>query len=268
MSDAYTKLFGSITESTIWSEPAGTRLVWITFLAKCNKHGEVFGSVPGIARLANVSLEECAAAIETLLTPDKWSRTPDNEGRRIGPIDGGWQILNHAKFDAIRNASERAEYKRQWDKENRRNRPNAAHRTPDKNPDNSDSATTVPTPPTPTPLKKEQEQKIMPHSAKRGTRLLPDWQPTETELRWAEDARPDVDAKAEVEKFRDYWIAKTGRDASKRDWPATWRNWIRNSRGSYADRSTSRKLSVVEQIEQNIADRKQREAHEARAIVA
>ena len=102
MSDNYTKLFSSITESTVWGETYGTRLVWIAFLAKYNKHGEVYAAVPGVARMANVTLEEADTAITALLSPDKWSRTPDNEGRRIEAIDGGWRILNHSKFDAIR----------------------------------------------------------------------------------------------------------------------------------------------------------------------
>ena len=29
--------------------------------------------------------------------------------------------------------------------------------------------------------------------------------------------------------FTDYWNAKTGQDATKRDWDATWRNWIRRA---------------------------------------
>jgi hypothetical protein len=33
----------------------------------------------------------------------------------------------------------------------------------------------------------------------------------------------------EAAKFRDYWVSKSGRDAAKLDWEATWRNWIRNS---------------------------------------
>lgn len=138
MSDAYTKLFSSITESTVWSEPAGTRLVWITMLAKCNRSGEVFGSVPGLARLANVTVEEAQTALETLLAPDQWSRTPDHEGRRIAAIDGGWRLLNHAKYDRLKSDIEaqarRAESKREWDRTHRADRPNAAYRdqiTPD-----------------------------------------------------------------------------------------------------------------------------------------
>lgn len=56
-----------------------------------------------------------------------------------------------------------------------------------------------------------------------------------------EDFQPDVgfaldngfsirDANREADHFRDYWHAKPGRDGTKLDWPATWRNWIRNSR--------------------------------------
>ena len=30
----------------------------------------------------------------------------------------------------------------------------------------------------------------------------------------------------EAEKFRNYWTAKSGAGATKRDWSATWRNWI------------------------------------------
>lgn len=30
-------------------------------------------------------------------------------------------------------------------------------------------------------------------------------------------------------KFIDYWLAKSGRDGTKLDWDATWRNWMRNA---------------------------------------
>ncbi|MEI2296727.1 hypothetical protein [Ensifer sp. MJa1] len=38
-----------------------------------------------------------------------------------------------------------------------------------------------------------------------------------------------ADAAVEFDKFRDYWIAKSGRNATKLDWAATWRNWMRNA---------------------------------------
>lgn len=180
VSDTYTKLFASITESTIWGEPAGTRLLWITFLAKANRHGEVYGSVPGMARLANITLRECEQGLQALMAPDPYSRTPDNEGRRIEAIDGGWRILNHAKFDRIRSqieAQERErERKRQWDREHRGSRPNAAYRTPDVPPTAPDTPPT-PSDPPPTPtVSKSKEQRLSGRRADRGDEgRFPEW---------------------------------------------------------------------------------------------
>ena len=41
---------------------------------------------------------------------------------------------------------------------------------------------------------------------------------------------PNVDLELEHKKFVDYWTAATGSKATKLDWDATWRNWIRNAR--------------------------------------
>lgn len=106
----YTKLFGSIVASTIWREPHTVRIVWITMLAMANKSGIVEASIPGLADLSRVSLDECKEAIAALSSPDEYSRTPDNEGRRILPVDGGWQILNHAKYRAKMGVDEKREY--------------------------------------------------------------------------------------------------------------------------------------------------------------
>lgn len=72
---------------------------------------------------------------------------------------------------------------------------------------------------------KEDEKK---GSAKRACRLPEDF-PREIEIQWAKANEPAVDAKREAAKFRDYWKGKSGKDATKADWPATWRNWIRKA---------------------------------------
>lgn len=108
----YTKLFGSIVGSTIWSEDNETRIVWITMLAMADQHGEVQASIPGLAKFASVSLAAMEAALGKLMAPDPYSRTKDNEGRRIEEIDGGWRLLNHAKYRAVHNADDRREYQR------------------------------------------------------------------------------------------------------------------------------------------------------------
>ena len=95
---SYTKLFSSIITSTIWMEDDKTRILWITLLAMADQHGEVYSSIPGLARVAGMTVGEAVAALEKLLGPDEYSRTPDYEGRRIAPIEGGWELLNHAKY--------------------------------------------------------------------------------------------------------------------------------------------------------------------------
>lgn len=95
---SYTKLDNSIVTSTVWREPNHVRLLWITMLALADRHGEVMASIPGLADMARISVEECHDGIRRLMAPDQWSRTKDDEGRRIREIDGGWFIINHAKY--------------------------------------------------------------------------------------------------------------------------------------------------------------------------
>lgn len=108
----YTKLFSSIVTSTVWSEPDHVRLVWITLLAITNRHGVAEASLPGLAKLASVTLEQCEDAMHKLSGPDKYSRTKDFDGRRICEIDGGWRLINHEKYRAKMGADERREYNR------------------------------------------------------------------------------------------------------------------------------------------------------------
>ncbi len=110
----YTKLFSSIVTSTIWREDDKTRIVWITLLALKNRHGEVSGSVPGLAALANVSIKHCQSALLKLTSPDIHSRTKEFDGRRIEPIDGGWRILNAGKYRNAMSEDERRSYKAKW----------------------------------------------------------------------------------------------------------------------------------------------------------
>jgi hypothetical protein len=61
----------------------------------------------------------------------------------------------------------------------------------------------------------------------RGSRLSGDWHPSPLEIAFALDrGMPRARIDTEIEKFRNYWIAKSGAGAVKRDWSATWRNWI------------------------------------------
>lgn len=69
-----------------------------------------------------------------------------------------------------------------------------------------------------------------PAPAARGTRLPADWKIPEDWKTEAKKIRPewhDQHIERVSEIFRDYWIGKTGKDGTKADWLATWRNWCR-----------------------------------------
>ena len=72
-----------------------------------------------------------------------------------------------------------------------------------------------------THISEPESEKIIGRSkSSRGTRLPQDWKPK------AEDGEDD----RELAKFRDYWTAVSGQKGVKRDWDATWRNWLRNAK--------------------------------------
>lgn len=66
--------------------------------------------------------------------------------------------------------------------------------------------------------------------ASRGTRLPEDWILPPEWRDWALQEQPTwtpEHCEQVAASFRDYWIAKAGVNATKRDWFATWRNWVR-----------------------------------------
>lgn len=105
----FVKVFSSILDSTVWLTPKHVRLVWMTMMVMADRDGVVEASVPGLANRAGVTREECDEALEMFLSPDPDSRTPDEEGRRIRKVDGGWELINHSKYRDRMNAEERKE---------------------------------------------------------------------------------------------------------------------------------------------------------------
>jgi len=110
----FAKMFSSITESSLWSEPKEVRLLFVTMLAKADSCGFIEASVPGLARVANLTIEETVTSLEVLQSPDTYSKNPDNEGRRILSVVGGFMLLNYEDYRARRNSEERREYMREY----------------------------------------------------------------------------------------------------------------------------------------------------------
>ena len=128
----YTPLFGSIVRSSIWDEDNATRIVWITMLALAEADGTIEGSVKGMAHEARVTLSECKTALEILKAPDPYSKTTDNEGRRIREIDGGWLLLNHKLYRE--KAKSRAKYMRHYREEKKKEHKEEKKENPNLNP--------------------------------------------------------------------------------------------------------------------------------------
>ena len=114
----WTKLFASITESSIWTADDKTLRVWIAMLARSNASGVVEGSVPGFASLCRMSVRDFEACVDKLTSPDPYSRTTDHEGRRLSIIQGGWLILNYTAWREKGQDKEgsRASYYREYRK--------------------------------------------------------------------------------------------------------------------------------------------------------
>ena len=69
-----------------------------------------------------------------------------------------------------------------------------------------------------------------PSPKSRATRLPDDWVLPMECGQWAvNEGWAETTIRAESEKFRDYWIGVGGQKGRKANWPATWRNWMRNS---------------------------------------
>ena len=113
MTSGFTKLYNQIITSSIWSEDDKVRIMWITMLAAADAKGYVSGTIPGMAAIARMNLQDAERSIEVLCSPDKYSRSSENEGRRIEPVDGGWIILNYAKYRAKRDPEIRRKQNRE-----------------------------------------------------------------------------------------------------------------------------------------------------------
>lgn len=61
---------------------------------------------------------------------------------------------------------------------------------------------------------------------KRGTFIPEPFIVTAAMRQWADGRTPGVNVDAATEKFVNYWRAKSGAGATKRDWEATWNNWL------------------------------------------
>jgi hypothetical protein len=138
VSNSFAKLDGGIVDSTLWMQPHDVLRVWIAMLAKAGRTGFVRASVPSMAHLCMVPIERLEQILAILTSPDPYSRTAADEGRRLRAEEGGWQIVNYLAYRNARDEDLRREQQREWD---RANRPSGHARQSDAVRQQSDSPT-------------------------------------------------------------------------------------------------------------------------------
>jgi hypothetical protein len=96
---------------------------------------------------------------------------------------------------------------------------------------------------------------------KRGTRLPADFTVTAEMVSWARSEAPDVDGRRATAAFIDHFQSAPGQKGVKRDWVATWRNWMRRDQTDIDRRhprgagprqsSTDRAVAQAEMLKNN-----------------
>lgn len=191
-----------------------TRGIWIDLL--CAMHdsgqsGEVTGTVEQLARLCRCTPSEMEAALEDLSVTNCANVTLCNNGVTVE--------CRRMKKEAKSRQSSKLRVARHREKQ-----VGNGGVTPPSSSSSSISSSVTSLINADTPVLGEES--ATPPTAKKGTRIPTDFGITSEMLDWANERHIDIDLDRETEKFVNYWLAAPGQKGVKRDWPATWRNWI------------------------------------------
>lgn len=209
-----------------WEADQGLRLcslaaqgLWMRMLCVCAKgdprgylaiNGKPLDST-GVARLCGISAEEAESLMEELDLNGVFSRD-----RR------GWIYNRRMMKDAKKSATGKKFAKKRWsqadDNKDKKSQPNGVP---------------IGEPTTQRPEARSQSKKEEPVGSSkkaRGSRLKSDWELPKAWGEWAlSEGLAEAEVRAEAVKFKDYWLSASGRNATKLDWQAVWRNWCRNA---------------------------------------
>jgi len=118
--------------------------------------------------------------------------------------------------------------------------PRSNHTEPDTESDTIAKAIVAPQPSD--PLESKSTGRV--RGAARGKRMDPNWSPTPKDYAFASShnlTREEINR--EADRFRNYWIAASGRNAIKLDWHRTWQNWLTGDYGIVTKRASASNAS-------------------------
>lgn len=206
---------------------------WINVLAIASKNGGKLPSVRDMAFSLRLSVDDIQSRIDDLIMAGLIDILP---GKKLEPHN--WSKRQWKSDDSADRVRKHRAKKSQGSEANKE--------TPTE-PLRNDIVTVTVTPPdtdTDTDTDTESERKKVVEAPEpkidakpkaktpRGARLQPDWALPRDWSDWTRINFAHATAEAiegEADRFRDYWTAKSGQQAAKLDWQATWRNWCRTA---------------------------------------
>lgn len=103
----YGKIFESIYDGTL-VEDWRALITFQQFIVLCDADGIVDMTPTAISRRTGIPIEHIKAGIEILEHSDPFSRTKNDDGKRITRLDDhrpwGWSIVNHQKYKMMQDA--------------------------------------------------------------------------------------------------------------------------------------------------------------------
>lgn len=102
--------------------------------------------------------------------------------------------------------------------------------------------------------RREEKKEINTKEHSNASRLPADWLPSEDDISFCQTERPDLICSQVKDRFKDYWIAQPGAKGRKTDWPATWRNWVRNERQQISKTGPPRQETIHQEKTRNLVE--------------
>jgi hypothetical protein len=106
---SFVKIHEGILRSSICDSDIATRWCWITILVLADRHGVVRSTPSGLARAGNLPPADVLRALDVLMAPDPSSASPDEEGRRLVSVAGGWRVVMYQSYRDRRDVDETRE---------------------------------------------------------------------------------------------------------------------------------------------------------------
>lgn len=103
----YGKIFDSIYDGTL-AEDWRALITFQQMIVLCDADGVIDMTPSAISRRTGIPIEHIKAGIQILESPDPYTRTEGEEGRRIKLLEDhrpwGWYVVNHEKYKSLQDA--------------------------------------------------------------------------------------------------------------------------------------------------------------------